>query len=158
MFSSNKCKKSKIYTSIQISTQLFVNIYWGNKLRPVVWLPILWYNSGMATSTLSRWNKWYSACSATAGIRLNWLATEYDSWVKQPKKKKSPFFFLNRNNASSKLNGIYRALCRFCMKAINISEINFVVVQVFNYKFSLLIYNPFVWFTQLQNGDSFALE
>lgn len=39
-------------------------------------VPILWYSSGMATSTLSRWNKWYSACSATAGIRLNCLATE----------------------------------------------------------------------------------
>lgn len=39
-------------------------------------LPILWKSSGSCTSTFSRWNMWYSACSQMGGIRLNCRATE----------------------------------------------------------------------------------
>lgn len=42
-------------------------------------LPILWKSSGSCTSTFSRWNMWYSACSQIGGIRLNCRATEYAS-------------------------------------------------------------------------------
>lgn len=38
--------------------------------------PILWKSSGSCTSTFSRWNMWYSACSQMGGIRLNCRATE----------------------------------------------------------------------------------
>lgn len=42
-------------------------------------VPILWKSSGSCTSTFSRWNMWYSACSQIGGIRLNCRATEYAS-------------------------------------------------------------------------------
>lgn len=38
--------------------------------------PILWKSSGSCTSTFSRWNMWYSACSQMGGIKLNCRATE----------------------------------------------------------------------------------
>lgn len=49
---------------------------WGG--IPTV-IPILWKSSGSCTSTFSRWNMWYSACSQMGGIRLNCRATEYAS-------------------------------------------------------------------------------
>lgn len=42
-------------------------------------VPILWKSSGSCTSTFSRWNMWYSACSQIGGIKLNCRATEYAS-------------------------------------------------------------------------------
>lgn len=47
--------------------------------EPPTVIPILWKSSGSCTSTFSRWNMWYSACSQMGGIRLNCRATEYAS-------------------------------------------------------------------------------
>jgi len=44
-------------------------------------LPILWYISGIWSSTFSRCSTLYSHCSAIGGTRLNWRATEYASCV-----------------------------------------------------------------------------